>query len=362
MNVDLIGKSGGSGDVANMIMSGGMNVNEMRPYIGGDGRTYMAAYSGKGDPNDLKNYTSVPIHVNGTLRRDEWKQLDEQVIKVAEKRLNGIQDLISRGLTYNLGNAMGTTVLEHHLMSDALEADVTMKGEARGKGDLLDYKTVYLPLPIIHVDYEIGARHLEASRKLGNPINTDMAERAGRRVGEKLENMLFTDIKYAFDGGSIYSYLNYPHRNLVTLSNYGNWDDSSTTPRAILESVKKMKQTLLDANQEGPFVLYIPSNYETEMDDDFEDTGNTTRGLTIRERILKIGGIEDIKVIHTLPDDEVLMVQMDSNTVRLVRGLGITNVQWQTEGRFVNKFKVFTIQVPQIRSDYNNKCGIVHMS
>jgi len=53
---------------------------------------------------------------------------------------------------------------------------------------------------------------------------------------------------------------------------------------------------------------------------------------------------------------------MTSNVVRLVQGMGIQNIQWKEEGNFVTKFKVITIQVPQIRSDYNEKSGIVHLA
>ena len=53
---------------------------------------------------------------------------------------------------------------------------------------------------------------------------------------------------------------------------------------------------------------------------------------------------------------------MTPDVVRLVQGMGLQNIQWQTEGNFVNKFKVMTIQVPQIRSDRNGKTGIVHLS
>jgi uncharacterized linocin/CFP29 family protein len=359
-NIDFIGKDGVQGNVASQIANKGLDAQLMRPWIGDDGKTYATMYSGKGSPNDMKNYRKVPLNTNGTLRRDEWKQLDEAVMKISESRLGGVQDLISSGLTFNLGNAMGTTVLEYHDLSDAMKADLTMDGVSRSKGDRPVYSTKYLPVPIIHVDYEINARVLAASRSMGNPLDTTSAERAARKVNEKLEQMLFTDTDYSFGGGKISSYVNFDNRNQVTLSNYGNWDDSGTSPRQILECVKAMKQASIDAYHYGPWTLYIPTNYETELDDDFEDSGNTARGLTIRERLLKIEGINKIQVVDTLGDDNVLLVQMTPDVVRLVRGMGITNVQWETEGRFITKYKVMTIQVPQIRSDQDGNCGIIH--
>ena len=53
---------------------------------------------------------------------------------------------------------------------------------------------------------------------------------------------------------------------------------------------------------------------------------------------------------------------MTSDVIRLIDGMPITNIQWKTEGDFVSNFKVMTIQVPQIRSDYNGKTGIVHLA
>ena len=354
-NVDIITKSGSQGDVAGRIQSNGvLDPNNMRPWVGKDGQTYVTIFKG-GDAKKIENYQNIPT-TNGTLRRDEWKKLDEAVLGIAETRLNGVADLEANGLVYNLGNGMGTTVLEYHDISDALEADLTMDGISRGKNDRPNYGTNYLPIPIIHADYEINARALAASRNMGNPLDVTMAERAARKVALKLEQMLFTNTTYAFGGGTIYSYINYTDRNQVTLD--ANWDASSKTAAAIVADVMEMKQASITAKHYGPWMLYIPTAYETQLDEDYD----TTRGNTIRERILKIAGIKGIKVVDTLTANNVLLVQMTSDVVRLVKGMGIQNVQWDVEGKFIHKHKVITIQVPQIRSDQDGNCGITHLA
>jgi hypothetical protein len=63
-----------------------------------------------------------------------------------------------------------------------------------------------------------------------------------------------------------------------------------------------------------------------------------------------------------LTADNVLLVQMTSDVVRLVRGMGLQNVEWATEGKMITKYKVMTIQVPQIRSDQAGRCGVVHLA
>jgi hypothetical protein len=367
--VDLIGPGLAKGLVANQLKNDGkLNVGLMRPWISDkNNKTYVTVYTG-GDPTSRKNYQTYAINVNGTLRRDEWKQLDQALLDVSRQRLGGIQDLIDAGLTFNLGSAMGTTVLEWHDVSDALEAEMTMDGITRAKNDQLNFQTNYLPLPIIHADYEINSRLLASSRNMGNPLDTTLAERAARKVNEKLEKLLFTDVTYAFgqkddrSRNKIYSYLNHPDRNQVSMGTH--WDDfdfdstSAAGPDKILEDVADMKQTSINNYHYGPWTIYIPTAYETIIDKDYSKES----GKTIRERIMQIDGIKKIKVIDTLPANNVVMVQMTSDVVRLVRGLGVQNVEWKSEGNMVTNYKVMTIQVPQIRSDQNGKSGIVHLA
>lgn len=353
VKIDMVHEGKAQGDFAAQILANGrLDPGQMRPFVGRDGQTYVSVYRG-GDVSDPKSYQVIQANTNGTLRRDEWKSLDEAVMAIKDSRLGGVQDLIERGLVYTLGNAMGTTVLEWHDISDALEADVSMDAITRAKGDRVEYGTNYLPIPIIHSDYEINARVLATSRNMGNPIDTSMAERAARKVWEKLEAMLFGEVTYKFGNGTINSYLTFPQRNKLNLTK--SWATPATGAE-IITDVLKMKQAAINAKHFGPYVLYVPTAYETVIDRDYD----SQRGNTIRERILAISNIDAIKVIDTLPADNVVFTQMTSDVVRLVRGLDIQNVQWQTEGNFVNKYKVMTIQVPQIRADHNGSCGVVH--
>ncbi len=364
--VDLIANGQASGNFASQLLTmGKVDPGMLRPYIGKDGKVYVTVFKG-GDPKKPENYASMPMQINATLRRDEWKQLDDAILPIAESRLNAVQDLIDNGLTYNLGNAMGTTVLEWHDISDAMEADMTMDGISRSRNDRPNYTSKYLPIPIIHVDYEINARVLSASRSLGNPLDTTSAERAARKVAEKLESLLFnTGTSYAFGGGSIPSYLNYTDRNQVSMGTH--WDDEvdsqyKSKGEKIIVDVLAMKQASINDHFYGPWMIYVPTAYETLLDEDYDNTGGTNSGTTIRDRILKISGIKGIKVADGMPADNVVMVQMTSDVVRLVRGMGIQNIQWEEEGKMITKYKVMTIQVPQIRSDQDGRCGIIHLA
>lgn len=362
VTVDLIGQNGMvQGAVASKFQANGnLNIGAMRPFVE-KGVPYISVYMG-GDIKDPKSYHTQMV-ANGTLRRDEWKTLDDALLTVARYRLGGIQDLESLGLVYNLSNGMGTTVLEWHTVGGNIEAVMTMDGVNRGLNNRPDYKYHYLPIPIIHADYEISARDLAISRNMGNPLDTTDAEFATRSVYEKLENMLFKNETYSFgekdssSRNSIYSYVNFPDRNIINL-NLG-WDDSAATGATILKDVNLMKSTLVGKHQFGPYYIYVPIAYDAVLDNDYS---TLYPGVTIRDRIMKIENIKAIKVNDTLAADNVVMVQMTPQTIRLVKGMGIQNLQWGTEGNLIDKHKIMTIQVPQIRSDQDGQSGIAHLA
>lgn len=336
------------GAVANTFANapGGLHINNFRPFIGNDGRTYV---------NRLVNnqMSAVPVMANAALRRDEWKLLDEAVLKVSRERLGGVDDLISRGLTYNMTNAMGRTVFEYHDMNDPGSAGMSMDAIQRGANDAPNYTANYIPLPIIHADVTYNKRLLEVSRNMGEALDVTMIEAATRRVLEKREDLLFTSTSYTYGGGTIYSYLNHPNVNSVSIT--VNWDNVAKTGADIVNQVIAMKTALIGDKNYGPFQLYVPTAYDTILDKDY----STSYTKTIRQRILEIEGISGVKVIDHLTANNVVMVQMTSNVVRLLNGFAPTLVQWETQGGLVLHFKIMCIQVPQIRADQNGNSGVV---
>lgn len=346
------------GHVAQALQNKGLNVHNFRPFVGKDGMPYVNQVT-KDENGEIQVFAVPAMVANATLRRDEWKDLDMAVMKAARERLVGIEDLRSRGLTFNLTNGMGRTVLEYHDMDDPGSAQVSMDGINRDQADTPNFTTNYLPLPIIHADFHYNERVLQVSRNMGDPLDVSMGEAAARRVAEQMENYLFTSTSFTYGGGTMYTYLSHPHRNTGSLT--GNWDSSAQEPWVILKDILNMKQDSINAKHYGPWMLYIPTAYETVLDEDYARTADAG-ARTVRERILAIDGIDGIKVADTLTANNVLLVEMSSQTVRLVEGMAVSPVQWSTEGGMLHNYKVMTISVPQIRSDQYQKCGIVHYS
>ena len=356
VNVDYFDPNTGSfsnPEIANGFGGGSFNINNKRPFLY-KGVPYVNQVVGFDD--DMKPIRKAIRTNAATLRRDEWISIDSAVKKIARERLTGIADLRSRGLTYSLNNAMGKTVLEYQDMNDPGSANMDMEGIGRGQNDAPKFDTKYMPLPIISGDFSISDRVLSASRTSGDPIDTIMVDAVTRRVMEKLEDLLFTDTTFTYGGGSIYSYLSFPNINTVSLSE--NWDASGKTGAEILADVQSMMNASINANQYGPWVLYIPKDYQIVMGNDYA----TGYPKTIKTRLMELDGIADIKVADRLADDTVVLVAMNTGTVRLIDGFSPRVLQWSGNGGLVHHFKVMTIQVPQIRSDQSGQCGITVLS
>jgi uncharacterized linocin/CFP29 family protein len=352
VQVDILTPTGnggftGGGSAGARLLANNMDPGALRPFIGNDGRAYITVNT-PGGPE-------VRPVGNATLRKDEWKQFDEAIVKAAQQRLIGVADLYYRGLVYRISNGLGTTVLETETMSDTEDAQVSMDAATRGRRDRPEFNIGYLPLPIIHKDFQLDIRTLNASRTRGQALDTIQAEQCARKIAEKAESMLFTGLStYTYGGGSIYGYLDYTHRNNYTLE--AHWNDSAATGETILADVLGMIQESIDARYHGPWVLYIPTNFQTALSEDFKANSDKS----VRQRLLEVEGLSDIKVADFLTADNVLLVQMTSDVVRIVEGLAIQTIQWELEGGMLMNFKVMAIMVPQIRADYDNRCGIVH--
>lgn len=327
-NVGAIYQGHAIGDVASLMLRNGMKTNSLR--------------------------------TNATLRPDEWKHFDEAVVDVARQRLVGVGDLISAGLTFDLPNGMGTTVLETEDASDMSAAQLDMDGATESENDRQVFGVGYLPLPIIHKGFNINARVLASSRTRGAALDTTQAQVAAIKVAEKTEDILFNGAdayQFGTNSAKLYGYTDFPGRNTVTLD--ANWDASGKTGAQIVADVLEMKQSSIDDSHYGPWMLYAPTEYDTVMDEDY----STAKGdITIRDRIMKIDGIQGVKVADKLTANNIVLVQMQQQTARMVIGMQPTTLQWESKGGMLFHFKIMSIMVPQLRTDQNGKCGIIHMA
>jgi uncharacterized linocin/CFP29 family protein len=293
------------------------------------------------------------LRTNATLPMEVWKQFDTAVLKVARQRMPCVGDLISRGLTYPLSNALGKTVLAYQKMTDIADASLDMDALTENYRDRATFTWGYLPIPICHADFQISARDLAASRNGDMPLDTTMIELATRKVAEKIESVYINGSNtFNFGGGVIYGLHDFTPAATGSLS--AHWDHTAATGATILKDVVTMKAAINAKKHYGPFMLYVPTLFDPILDQPF----NAYTGTTIREQIKKVDGIQGILAADSLPADHVALVEMDQSTVRIIEGMQPTPIEWDSKGGMNLNYKVMAILVPQLRADVDSNTGI----
>jgi uncharacterized linocin/CFP29 family protein len=298
------------------------------------------------------NFNVNALRDLSVLRKDEWIQYDTAVVETAQRRLVAVGDLLSRGLTYNLDNALGVTQVQWEQTGDLGDAIVSMSGLTQGQNDKMDFALQSVPVPIVHKDFHINIRTLESSRREGQPLDTMQAEVAARIVSEKIESILFLGSNVAGTANKIYGYLTAPNRN--TGSTTSAW---ATGANAIADVLAMIGKAMAD-NMFGPYIIYVPVAYFVKLGDDFKaDSDKSTMS-----RLLEIPGIEAIKPSSDLTGNNVVLVQLTRDVVDMIDGIQPTVVMWESHGGFLVNFKVLAIMVPRVKNDKSLQSGIVHYS
>lgn len=309
--------------------------------------------------NEGRALSAQALRTLDTLRHEEWKVFDDALVQEGTVRLVGVGDLIAGGFVRPVANSLGKMVFgyEQETLFDA--ATTSLDGRSRTPDDRVEFQLKQLPLPITHKDFNMNLRQLSASREKGEPLDTTQVRQAGRVVAEQLEYMLFRGGP-TFGGMSIYGYTNHPDRNTGAFNATKSWDDGTKVGSSYLADVQTMITALQGDRFFGPYTIYVPTAAGVNLSNDYNAA--TANAQTIYERLLKIPGINAIRVADQMPAATVVMKQDTIDVAAWVQGEPLQTVQWDEDGGFDINFKAFAIGVPLIRSTASGKSGVYHMS
>lgn len=300
--------------------------------------------------------TERGIVVNSQLRRDEWQQLETDIQQAALQRLRAVSDLTGRGLTQSIGS-LGVLTTQWSQVSELTGATVSMSGQSNAERDRLDFKIAGRPVPVISKEFMIPKRQLEAARLGGMQLDTATGMAASRVVAEEMESMLIDgNAAVVFDGNTIYGYRTEPNRNTSTAAALGGGDWGTISN--IIPTVAGMVNAAAGDRYYGPFMLYASTTqYNQATLAYYSDVGDTPR-----ERILKMPQIAGFEVLDLLADGELILAQMTKDVVAWAEHMGITVVEWMAGDGMVSFFKVLAVATPEVKSEYNSRSGIVHVT
>lgn len=395
VSTDFILNGVGHGEIGSQLAMAnphGVNFDPglMRPFVDDNGKHCVLVNTGRpkvkdgkavlnslGQPEAQREKVLVSeLIANGlilnsptSLRKQEWIQFDNIVLTAARKRLRAWADLMAAA-SYGGFNAMSHMILEHETMNDPGEAVVDLDGLTDSPNFDTKFQLEGLPLPITHAGFTFSSRRLAVSRNMGTPLDSRLAEVAGRRVAEKIEQTLIgtaTGLTYGVtaDYGrapTVYGYTTFPDR--ITKTDFTAPTGGGWTPDDTVNEVLDLLEDLADANYFGPFMLYHSTDWDKYLDRDYSLAGGNNPNQTLRNRLRQIDKIQDVRRLDFLTASTnpftFVLVQMTADVARAINGMDITTVQWETKGGFQLNFKVLCIQVPQLRADYNGNTGIGH--
>lgn len=303
--------------------------------------------------------TSKALRTLDTLRHEEWKYFDDAVIEEAVIRLTGVADLQNRGLVKPVPNALGKLIYAYEKMTDFDPAAISLDGLGATPNDRVEFEMGQSPLPIIHKDWFLNLRVLAASREKGEALDTTNARLGARVVAELAEKVLFQGGP-TFGGLPIYGYTTFPDRITDTFDGGKDWDNATKLGPSYLADVMNGLTQLVAARMYGPYVVYIPTAAGVNIENDFNPGTSDTR--TIRQRLMQVQQISDIRVADQMPAQQVVFVQMTPDNVVWVQGENLQNVQWDEGGGFKINFKTWMIGAPLIRSTQAKRSGIFHLA
>jgi hypothetical protein len=349
---DFILNGVGHGSVASRLLATGFNPAVLRPWLGADGRSYITVNQPQRD--GTVKAVNVVTNTNATLRVREWIELDNTIMASARPQLRAVSDLRSRGLVKTIPNGFGKTVFQTQRVTHTGSATISMSGLRKGKNDRPEYDLANLPLPIIHGDVTLDAREVEVSRNVGPGIDTTQAAETARRVADLADQLLMgTSGSYSYGGGTVYGYLNWPSRQtyVMILPTGAGW-----TPQDTLADFLAIRQLLLNDFKRGPWMVYNSPAWDQFLDDDF----SATKGQdSLRDRLMRVKGIQDIQTMDFLTGYRMVWVNLDDATVREVIGMDIQTLQWEEQGGMEIHMKIMCIMVPDLRADIEGNSGVV---
>ena len=296
--------------------------------------------------------------------------IDRAVVNVGLQRLTVAADIIAMGLTYPLSDPLSVTQLEWSSMNKIGAAQRTMSPSARGESKLPVVLPNRLPIYLTTDQFAIDIRTLKMSQRVGTPLDTTIVEQCTRAVNEAIEDATINGAttidaqSLLVAGYSAPGLLNAPNAMAqgATAAAWTTAPVGSTVFNEVEAGIGK-----LQANKKfGPYRLYIGTQMGNAFDTDY-NTVNNAQGLTIRNRLLQIPTLQDIRVADMMPPGsaatppigaKAVLVQMTRDVVDMVVGQYPTVIPWTSLDGFTINNLVMAIMIPRVRSDYNGQSGI----
>jgi len=310
-----------------------------------------------GRANDTMNpeVQTILRNADGTLRHEDFMVIQDRIVEVRRRVLNGIADLQTQGLTFSVD--IGEQIVGFENINEFQAAEQEMNPNAYQNNDTV-FTESYVPNPITHQSFQVPWRQTGFSYKRSLGMTESI-----RQVSERLENTLFNGnaaISVNFNGTAfpIYGYTTHPDRGTDTISDWADIANIADIIPELIEQIGLMWSTQGGVGNDRVMV-YVANDIWTNLQNDYK----AAVAGSVLERAKQISQVMDIKPAEKLADGSVVLVEMESRTIELAIASDVIAVPHTKTNPFAPQvMTTYAAMVQQIKVDSNDKTGVRHLT
>jgi hypothetical protein len=319
---------------------------------------FMAGYLG------VKPAEGQSVRGNAQLfDYDEYVDRSDEIIEEVSLEVGVLDDAM--GID-EVGSSLATTIYTEQAESEVGEAEISMDGQAKGNNADTANIPVGVAKPIIHVDYDIGARDQAQSANQGQDKEARLARQAGRVLREKEDDFALNGWGLTVEGPnggqfSVDGFLNTDARITGsataswTSSNLGDVQDTIEAMVEDLENVGANSDKNLMPRSRGVYLYYNQTHNSVLDKADPRGDGN----MSVRQRLQQDHPYVTLRSTPFIDESEIAMVVRDPRVMSVVNAQDPTNMSWEPSP-MATRYKALSSRVPFFRSTYSDILGVVN--
>jgi hypothetical protein len=325
-------------------------------------RAVMRGYRMAGHTRQTAN--SHIVGNNSILDFEEHEERAEDVLQEVRTNLTMMESVIAAGFTRNTSLAR-TEYIKQRTGRWQNKGEISMDGRAESQPDERNKERFGVPIPIVHVDYEIPARKQQQSANFGESIDDEQAEEGGRVLRETEENLFLSGWGPTVpdsQGNNLDLYGVYDSSISITGNASGDWGTASNIKDTIdsmlndLESQTSNNDRGPDPVEQGAWLWFHPNQRSDIRAADPDGDGN----MTVKTRLQQDYPYLDMQAAGELSDGELVMSVKDPRFLRILTAQAPTNLSEEVDMGLATEYKILASRIPFFQKTVDGVKGHVY--
>jgi len=298
---------------------------------------------------------------------EEHEFRDEDVLQEVRTNLTMMESVMAEGFTRDTSLAR-TEYIKQRTDTWSNTAEISMDGRAESAPDERNKERFGVPIPIVHVDYEIPARRQQQSMNFGESIEDEQAEEAGRILRETEENLFLNGWGPTVpdsQGNNLDLYGVSNSNVSINGTAAGDWGSPSNVLDTIDDDILNPLESQTADNDRGPdpveqgmWLWYHPNQRSDLRAADPRGDGN----MSVMQRIQQDYPYIDMQAAGELDDGEVVATVKDPRFLEILTAQAPTNLSEEVDMGLSTKYKTLASRIPFFRSTKDGVVGSVFLT